>query len=145
MDLTSLQAVKDWLAVTSTDDDELLQRLITQISGVTLNYLQRPALTRQTYTELRDGVGNQRMVIRNWPVIKISSLMVNGSNVPAGNYSPQQPGYMLATWDGTSAGLPQELTLLGYSYCRGKNNIQIVYDAGNAVESQPYTVPGAAP
>jgi len=143
MDLTTLDVVKDWLSITSGDDDALLNRLITQVSGAALNYLQRPSLTRATYTELRDGVNNQRMVLRNWPVVTLTSLSINGTNIPPAS-SVMSPGYTLATWDGTSSGIPQELTLRGYTYCRGSSNVQIIYDAGYALLNQSFTIPSGA-
>jgi hypothetical protein len=142
--LTTLNNVKAWLSVTTPNDDFLLQRLMNQVSGATLNYLGRPSITRQTYTELRDGVGNYRLVLRNWPVVSISSLTVGTQAIPAAT-TMASSGYTLATWDGTSAGLPQEITLRGYQFHRGRTNIQIVYIAGYCVLAQPATVPASSP
>jgi len=139
MDLTSLPAVKNWLNVTTNNDDTLLSRLITQISQAALNELQRPSIARATYTELRDGVGNQRMTLRNWPVVSVTSLQVGPQVVPS-SLTFGQTGYTLETWDGTSSGAPQSLTLNGYGFARGKNNVQIVYQAGYCVSAQAATV-----
>ena len=144
MALTTLNNVKAWLNVNTTTDDLLLTRLINQISGATLNYLARPSITQQTYTELRDGVGNYRLVLRNWPVISITSLTVGSQTIPAAT-TLTSSGYTLATWDGTSAGLPQEITLRGYQFSRGRGNIQIVYTAGYVVQSESQTVPSNSP
>ncbi len=144
MALTTLNTVKAWLNVNTTTDDLLLTRLITQISGATLNYLARPAITQETYTELRDGVGNNRLVLRNWPVISITSLTVGSQTIPQAT-TLTSSGYTLATWDGTSAGLPQEITLRGYQFCRGRSNIQIVYQAGYVIQNEPQTVPSTTP
>lgn len=144
MALTTLNNVKAWLNVTSTSDDVLLTRLINQLSSATLNYLSRPSVTRQTYTELRDGVGNYRLVLRNWPVIAVTSLKVGAQTIPAAD-TLASSGYTLATWDGTGAGLPQEITLCGYQFCRGRSNIQIVYEAGYCVLADAQTVPSSAP
>ena len=144
-DLTSLPPAKAWLEMSdTTGDDILLTRLITQISGNILNYLERPCITRKTYSELRSGVNNQRLVLRNWPVISIASLTINGQNIPAAA-TPTSAGYTLATWDGTGSGIPQEITLNGYRFGRGNNNIQIIYDAGYAFEDLTYTIPASAP
>ena len=144
MNLTSLGVLKAWVKSTTTDDDVLLTRLITQVSGLTLNELQRPPLVRTTFTELRDGVGNQALTLRNWPVVAITSLTIDGVTIPAST-STTSSGYTLTTWDGTSAGVPQELTLRGYSFCRGQNNIQIVYEAGYCVTDAAYTVKSSTP
>ena len=149
MALTSLVAVKTWLGVTTTTDDVLLTRLLNQVSTATLSYLQRPNLARATYSELRNGVGNQRMTLRNWPVVSVSSLFVAGHSVPAGllpaTASALTPGYTLSQWDGTGSGNLQELTLVGYSFIRGNNNVQINYIAGYCVLAQPATVPATGP
>lgn len=160
MELTSLNAVKAWIfpaGNSSTDDDLLLTRLIAQVSGTVRNYLERPLLTRQTYVELRSGVGNQSMMLRNWPVVKVSSLIINNTTIPqapamkatspGGSYSPSgsTAGWTLQTWDGSSSGIPQNLTLSGYCYEKGKNNVQITYDAGYALVSQPSTAPSSSP
>lgn len=144
MALTTLTNVQAWLNITSAKDNQLLTRLINQISAATLNYLARPSLTRQTYTELRDGVGNYRLVLRNWPVVDITSLAVGARTIPEAA-SMGSSGYTLATWDGTSAGLPQEITLRGYQFHRGRSNIQIVYDAGYCVLGQINAVPSSGP
>lgn len=137
--LTNLNNVKMWLNLSSSNDDYLLVRLINQISSATLNYIGRPAITRQAYNEQRDGVGNDRLVLRNWPVVSITSLTVGTQSIPSAS-TMASSGYTLATWDGTSAGLPQEITLRGYRFHRGRTNIQIVYIAGYCVIDQPAVV-----
>lgn len=157
MALTTLENVREHLVITSDSDDALLTRMINQISQAILGYLQRPSLTRATYTELRNGVGNYVMTLRNWPVVSVASLVINNLTVPqaaamqAGTpgttYTPSTPntGWTLQTWDGASAGVPQQLSLYGYCYNRGANNVQITYDAGYCVTSQAFTVPASAP
>ena len=144
MALTTLNNVKAWLNLSSITDNALLTRLINQVSGATLNYIGRPSITRQTYTELRDGVGNYRLVLRNWPVVSITSLTVGSQMIPAAT-TMSSSGYTLATWDGTSAGLPQEITLRGYQFHRGRTNIEIVYIAGYCVLAQQAAVPSSSP
>ena len=160
MELTTLGAVQNWLfpaGQSVNTDDQLLTRLIAQCSAAARNYMQRPLLTRQNYTELRSGVGNQVMMLRNWPVVKVNSLVINNTTIPAApamqagtpgsTYSPsaQQSGWTLQTWDGTSAGLPQNLTVAGYCFQRGQNNVQINYDAGYCVTAQTLAVPAISP
>jgi hypothetical protein len=155
---TTLNAVKAWLSITTTStDDLLLTGLISQISGGILNYLQRPPLMLTTFTELRSGVGNRSILLRNWPVVSINSLVVNQFTIPAApaivastpgtsyypNITTPLSGYALETWDGTPAGVPQELSLCGYDFCRGRNNIQIVYQAGYCIQNEAQTVPSS--
>lgn len=144
MELTSLAAVKGWLSLPSSNDDVLLGRLIRQVSGSALNHLQRPSLTRRTYTELRGGSGAKALTLRNWPVVDITSLQIDGAIIAAAS-SATTAGYTLETWDGTAAGNPQQITLNGYTFSRGNNNVTIVYDAGYCLTDQPYTVMAASP
>jgi len=122
-----------------TADDALLQLLINQTSGAILSALQRPGLFRTTYTELRDGVGNQRMTLRNFPVLSVSSVQVETQTIPV-NTTLGGVGWTVDTWDGTTAGQLSVLQMNGYYFCRGRNNVQVVYDAGYAVEDESYTV-----
>ena len=125
-----------------TNDEALLTSLINQISAGIINSLQRPPLVRTTFTEVRDGVGNRRITLRNWPVVSVSSLTVSGNSIPASS-AYGQSGYNLTTWDGTNAGNPQEIILCGYDFCRGAGNVQIVYQAGYCVQNEAQTVPGS--
>lgn len=141
-----------------TADDMLLTLLINQISGAILSNIQRPNLFKSSYVETRDGVGNNVMTLRNYPVLAVSSVTVaatgRGYNANWGyqqsmNGSTQiipqstqfgNSGYSFATWDGTTAGNPAQVTLNGYTFWRGRNNVQIVYTAGYSVTGEGYTV-----
>lgn len=144
MALTTLLNVKSNLSVDSNADDVLLTRTINQVSTAILNYLQRPLLARTTYTEVRSGVGNQKITLRNWPVVSIASVTINGVNIPQGT-NPTKPGWFLQQWDGAVAGNLQQLYLIGYCFSRGLNNITVVYDAGYCVTNQAVNVPGSTP
>lgn len=160
MALTTLVNVKAWLALSSTNDDMLLRNLINQLSDAILSYLQRPNVYRATYTEQRNGVGNTVMMMRNWPVVAVSSLQITGQSAGYGGYiAPQSvsggfitvpaatsfgyTGYSLEPWDGTAAGNPQRLVLNGYFYWRGISNVKIVYQAGYCVQGEAHTIPSA--
>lgn len=157
--LTCLQNVKTWLELTTTTDDPLLTGMITAFSDAIMSYLERPSFALTQYVEYRNGVGNQTMMLRNWPAVSVSSLQLSqasygyggsmfGQNglvsppftVPA-QLSWGQPGYFLEPWDGTAAGKPQNLTLAGYTYPRGTANIQITYKAGYAIAGEAQTIP----
>lgn len=146
MELTTLGAVKNWMftqasgATAPNTDDQLLTRLIAQCSGAVRNYIERPILTRTTWAELRNGAGNQIMMLRNWPVLKINSLTIDGATINAAT-SSTGAGYTLQTWDGSSAGIPQNLSLVGYCFTRAQNNVAINYDAGYCVTNEAHNVP----
>jgi hypothetical protein len=157
--LTCLANLKTWLNVTTDTDDNLMSGMITAFSDVIMSYLERPNFALTQYTEYRSGVGNQKIMLRNWPAVSVSSVQVSpasygyGGNMfgTSGVLSPPlvipaqqswgQPGYFLEPWDGTAAGRPQNLVLSGYTYPRGNANIQIVYKAGYAISGEAQTIP----
>ena len=141
--LTTLTNAKNWSGVTTTNDDALLTRLIGSASRFLLNYLQRPTLFQNTFTEVYDGVGNRVQMLRNWPVLSISSLIIGMQTIPAAP-SPTTGygcGYVLDPWDGFPPGRPQALTLRGYEFWRGNSNVEVTYTAGFVVQNESHTVP----
>lgn len=156
MALTTLANVKQYIygaGQTATTDDKYLQQTLNQLSGAILDYIQRPVLFKKQYTERRDGVGNTSMTLRNYPVLSVSSLTVAGSltgsygfasgtqTIPAAS-SIGQAGYIIDLWDGTIADNPHRITLNGYCFPRGKNNVQVVYTAGYSL-TESYTISSA--
>src|ERR1700691_3911668 len=132
LDLTTLANVKAWQSppLISTTDDVLLARLVTAASSFILNYQQRPMLPSRLYTELRDGEGGTTMVLRQWPVTSVTAVTIDGIAVAAANRAAPSPGWLLEPWDGLSAGQPQKLSLIGYRFVRGPQNISVSYAAG---------------
>src|ERR1700722_16696549 len=97
--LTTLPNVYSWCDIQDPADDVLLTRLIEQASRMILAYLQRPNLFQQTYSDVYDGAGRERQVLRNYPVLSVSALTVGTQTITA---SPTygQLGYTLESWDG---------------------------------------------
>lgn len=146
-DLTSLANVKAWLSppLTSTADDVLLTRLVSAASRFILGYLDRPSLLALPYAETRDGLGGRTILLRQWPAISIASLAIDGNLVPQASAGGASAGWLLEGWDGWSAGQPQALSLLGYAFTRGVQNIAIGYTAGYAVTGEQQAIPTASP
>ena len=161
LNLTTLTNLRQYLYQTgdqTTYDDTLLALYITQISGAILSYIQRPTPFKYTYTENRSGVGNQLMTLRNFPVLSVSSVTIAvtlsggygayGNNTTSPGSTVSVPaasafgntGFSFISWDGTAAGNMSQLTLNGYTFFRGTNNVQIVYSAGYSVTNEQYTV-----
>lgn len=161
-DLTTLASVKAWLGRTDSNSDQLLAALITSASRQIYSHLQRPTILPRTVTELRDGTGTQKLTLKQWPAISVSSLIIDNLTVPAspamtGSTTPisgtamvfggaRQPGYMLEVWDGTPPGRPQTLSLSGYVFgrafpgARNFQDVQVVYSAGYQVSNEAATV-----
>lgn len=128
--LTTLAAVKDWLGITSdvVTQDAVLLRAIDAASQHILNYCSRVSFLPRDYVENRKGLGKNTLMLRNWPVVSISSLTMAGE----GAFSPAvingntwSSGYVLTD---RRMG-PQMLELYGGIFWRGYP-VNIVYRAG---------------
>jgi hypothetical protein len=154
-DLTSLANVKLWLGITDTSSDAILSRLITTESASFLKEIDRNIIA-QAYTEtidgsdprIRRGTGFTPWVggaypgvglgpvsrgwaidLKNWPVIDVTSVVVDGQTIPQGSnpgQSTQVDGWMLVE--------SYRIELLGatYAFTGGIQNVVITYDAGYA-------------
>lgn len=152
-DLCGLDAVKQWLSIGPADisSDAKLQSLITSCSRFILSYISRSSILPATVTERRDGYGNPTMLLRQWPVQSITSLIVGSVVIPAG--VPQTPtntacpsGYLLEPADPFPPGTQQKLDLVGgYTFWRGQQNVQVAYVAGYLVAGELNTIPGTSP
>src|SRR5882757_4552222 len=99
-DLTTLDHVKQWLDIPLDDvtADPLLLRMISAASRFVLGYLNRPGLVAQDVMEVYDGYGSNIMMLRQWPVISLSSIQFSGVNLTPANQAvgnPRQNGYFL--------------------------------------------------
>jgi len=113
--LTTLAAVKDWLDITSDDSDASLTRLIDAASQFVLGYLSRDSFQTRTYTQNFRGNGKDTMLLRNWPVISVSSVGVGGTSITASSAPVNGlPGSGYRLSDPRNA--PQSIDLFGYSF-----------------------------
>lgn len=141
-DLTTLDAVKKWLSISTTDSDIVLSSLITQISGFVYNKTSRSFFVPRTVTELYDGLGGTRMLLTNWPVTKVTELKISGTVVPpAGDYPSS--GWILEAAPDDPPGLMQRLDLRGYTFLSGTKNVSVTYVAGYQVENEALTTPSS--
>jgi len=125
--LTNLAAVKDWLGINSDTSDTGLMRLIDAASQFTLNYLNRDSFQAKSYTQNFQGNRKRTTLIRNWPIVSVSSVGVDGRLIPASTFGvggKPSDGYSIS--DARNA--PQSVDLHGcywyYGYC------QVIYIAG---------------
>ncbi len=148
-DLCRLADVKAWLGRTDTNSDAVLTALVARASRQILSFLQRSVILPHTVTEIRDGKGGRFLVLRQWPVLSVTSLVVAGQMIPpippGGAFI--RPGWVLEPWDGTPPGRAQEIFLCDYAFgCPGTGNTQntqIVYQAGYQVSAEPQTIANA--
>jgi len=123
-DLTTLQDLKDWLSITDSSFDAQFTALISAMSAFMARYCNRDFI-QQTNTEIRDGNGKQRILLKNYPVISITSVTIDGVAIPV-RPNPTSSGYV-APDPADNAGL---LALDGYCFNPGNKNVTIVYSAG---------------
>lgn len=145
-DLTTLANLKAYLPMVAVDADPVLSRLISAASAAIKRYVSRD-IVWQAYSETRSGRGTPSMVLRQFPVTKITSLSIDGLGIP------QRPALgsgsvSVSGWYGWSGGPPgwalepdRTLWVSGYQFTRGMANVVIAYAAGfQAVEA--INVPG---
>jgi len=142
-DLCRLADVKLWLGRTDTNSDSLLASLITRASRDIYSYLQRPQLLPRTVTEIRDGNGGTSLILKQWPVISVASVVACGKTIPPCSAASEfGTGYVFEQWDGAPPGRPQALSLRGCSFPTGAQSVSIVYQSGYQVAVEPQTVSG---
>jgi hypothetical protein len=93
-DLTTLDAVKGWLAITQTGSDAILTALVTSTSADFLRAIERTDFLAADYTEVREGDGNSRLAMRHWPITAVTALTVAGTTIAA-SADKIAPGYYL--------------------------------------------------
>src|SRR5690349_23195383 len=113
IDLTTLAAVKSWLAAGSgTSDDTTIQDCITAFSAYVLRITARsnadgsipaasPFNSVVSYNEWYDGPGGTRLMLRNWPVVTVTSVTVDTVTIPQST-APNVPGWVI---DGSAKSL----------------------------------------
>ena len=123
--LTDLDTVKAWLATNGlafpATDDDLLTGLIQSVSGFIEAWLNR-TIASASYTFTGNGTGSRRLLLPNYPVSAVASLMVDGLAVlPSAGFG--LPGFAfddLGLW------------LTGSVFTRGVQNVSVAYTAGFA-------------
>lgn len=141
-DLTTLDAVKAELKITSTIADAELQQYITSWSLAVLNKTGIKSFSQPVLmTETRDGNGNYQMFTRMQPIINVVSVSVSGVAVGQAGAWPSS-GYYVSD-DLRSIKLRNAQFPISYNYYpnyttpaggfqRGQGNVQLQYWAGYA-------------
>ncbi len=125
-DLTTLANAKQWIGITGSTDDAMLTRLVSASSDYITMWLGRD-ITLQTYNSYRDGIPGNIMVLRNYPVVSVSTVTIDGNVVPAAVYpsvgASPSPGFIFDNYS---------IMLVGgvYAFTRGFQNVYFSYQAG---------------
>lgn len=142
-DLISLAAVQAWLG--GSTDSANLAPLISQISRKILTEIGRPRILPTLYTEVRGGDGRSELTLRNWPIVSISQLLVNGQAIASAPTpvlgAALQTGYVLEQVDPSPPGQMQVLSMRYGWFQHGMQNISITYVAGYQISAEAAVVP----
>lgn len=146
IDLTWLAAVKGRAEVAAVSDDQQIQDAITAFSQWILDYCGRSTLNSiQTFNEIYNGNGNQRLFLRNFPIQALIQVVANGVQVPQsfgfnswGVFIEQsQKSIAIRGGVGSFTTFPYPNPTYGNSamnrgpvFFRGIGNIQVQYNAG---------------
>lgn len=137
--LTSLERVKSWLGISSSDDDVLLSTIISASSRFVYRLIDIDTVAVTSYVERRDGYGNYWIRPLSWPLLSVDYIQYGGFNLTAqATGNPPSNGYTITA----PAYGPARLAVHGYpGFPKGKDLIVISYSAGFLEEDEPHTIP----
>jgi hypothetical protein len=124
-DLCTLADIKAWLPNQGNNDDVTLQNLISNASLQVLQYMDRPHILASAIgalTENYDGNDSDRLLPRQFPIIAVTSVSIDGVPVQQST-GPTTAGFL---WDA------RRILLRCFRFCRGVQNVQLSYTAGYA-------------
>ena len=124
-DLTTLEDVKTYLKGMSTGNDNASDEVLTLLIGAASQWIKSYCdmdFLEEEYDYLYSGMGQPTVILPNYPVTKVTSVLVNGFNIPLRG-GPGGAGYSVNTRKGT-------VSLSGYVFEYGDNNVEIIYTAG---------------
>lgn len=121
-DLAPLADALDWLNLTEDTPSGTVARLITSFSTRIQKWLGYNIL-QANYTRTFNGQGLPLLFLPDLPVVSVSSLIINGQNIPQGVASggTESPGYYNDEY---------AVFARGYHFRKGFRNITVSYVAG---------------
>lgn len=147
-DLTTLAAVKAY--VSNPAADPVLSALIVRESAHIRSILNRGLLVPTTYTQQFSGQGTRQLVLPEWPLLSLTSLVVDGTTIPiAPQINDPLPasvpfGWRFQPWNGVPPGQPAVVDLVGYRFFGGFQNVVATYKAGYQVSNEAQTIPASS-
>jgi hypothetical protein len=120
-DLTTLEDFKAYARVVASTDDPMLRSMIAAYSAAARSYLNRD-ITSASYSITRDGRGTSMMVLPQYPVTAVSSVIVDGKPISA-QTAFGLPGYRFTE---------SAIILDGFRFTPGFGNVQVGFTAGYA-------------
>lgn len=122
-DLCSIVDVRAWLKLDddATSEDALLTRLISAESTRIYQYLHKPKLLAANYELIFCGNGKQVEFFAQSPINSVASVAIGNANILASSLG--SAGFLARN---------DKISLIGYRFTRGIDNIRVVLNAGYA-------------
>src|SRR5215831_9193134 len=121
VDLITLAQLKEYMGITDTNSDAVLQDMITAASTFAETYCSRTFHETSYTNEIYDGPGGRTLMLRNYPASSVDSVVIDDDSVPLAS-QVNGAGY---TFDS------QRVILRGcYCFRMDYQNVAITYTAG---------------
>lgn len=137
---TTLDEVKTFLGIAGTADDDLLEALIDNASSFIDNDCRRrlkatdydSAVTADQENCWYDGDASRILILRQYPVNSVSSLVVSGATIDAASVTDYygSTGYVIYQSRGH--------LFYGSGFAAGIKNVRVSYNAGYATDSREW-------
>lgn len=153
-DLTTPQRAATWMGNAPVLPSAIISQLVTSMSRLIVNKLNRASLYSQTFRRTFDGVGNMQLVLPDYPVTSIAQVQMGMTRVlpsimPEVGVSPDpgtsySRGFRYIPWAGDLPGDPAVIEFAnGFFFMGPPQNIRVTYTAGYLVSDEPWTIPPA--
>jgi len=151
-DLVTLAEVKEYMGITGTDYDDLLESLISRMSRFVETYCQR-SFAEAERTEYYDGTeyNDGTLIVNNWPISSVAELFDNPdrtfaaeSEIVAADYVVyEDSGIVQILIDNTTEYLSGATMGHSSGFQVGRQSIKIKYTAGYSAANMPEDLKGA--
>ena len=121
MAITTPALIQQYLGIGAIDA-ALLTTLAAAADAFVLSYIDRDDLMAKSYSEIYNGTGADILVPDHGPVNSITSLKINGKDIPAST------GYGVPGYTNNR----RYFALRGYKFERGRLNVEVTFNAGFA-------------
>lgn len=120
--ITTVDKVKTYLTIAGTSSDAMLAELVAAADAFVLSYTGRKTVLEADFVERYNGTGSDRLMLDNYPIASVASLVVNDRTIgPSAGYGQQ--GYFFDN---------RALVLYNERFTKGFRNVQVSYRAGFA-------------
>lgn len=122
--LITLAELKEYLNVTDSSQDAVLSALLNAASAWIKGFLKRNLVNR-TWTEYYDGDASLQLMLRNLPIVSITTIWVDYLRAWANDKIVNSANYFIKK----ESGIVEAFYLFG-NWIPGRANIKVIYVAG---------------